>query len=143
MQLTNQQVEDAIAALEHFNPPVHLRAKLRLNRSLRKLIQARQDKEHDRIRLSYGVVKDKTRKTEPGGAVVLTAEEAAEAQDLYKGLMREKVEVELYPLEVYDSEAGQKPADPELAVDASKIALDNRILSALLDVVLVETGTLD
>lgn len=138
MRLTNQQIDDAILALEAFNPACHFRTKMRLNRNLRKLLSARQDKEHDRIRLTYSVVKDKSRKSEANGSIQLTAEEAVEAQDAYKRLMKTEVEVEIHPVEIYDGEAGQKPKDPELAIDLSKVPLDNRILTSLLDVVFGE-----
>jgi hypothetical protein len=139
MLITNQQVEDAIAALEAFNPAINFRAKLRLNRNLRQLTQARQNKEHDRIRLAHSVVKDKTKKME-AGSVTLTNEEAAELQAEYKTLMQTQVEVDLRPLTIYDGRDSKAPKDLDFAIDASVIALDNRVLSSLLDVVLVEAS---
>lgn len=130
MKLTNQQIEDAVLALEQFNPPVHLRAKLRLSRNLRALDAARKDKEHDRIRMAHAVVKDKERKAE-GGQVGLTVGEAEILQGEYQELMATAVDVEIHPIEIYDSTAGPQPKDPSIAIDAATIPIDNRVLSAL------------
>ena len=131
MKLTNQQIEDAILALDQFNPPVHLRAKMRLSRNLRMLDAARKDKEHDRIRLVHSVVRDKTRKVDAGSSVPLTVEEAEELQAQYKVLMGLTVEVDIHPVEIYDSSDGPQPKDPQIAIDASVIPIEGRILAAL------------
>lgn len=141
-ELTNQQIEDAVLALEVFNPSVSLRCKLRLSRNLRHLNAARHAKEHDRTRLVYSAITDKTKKPEQNqqGGVVLTPEEQLRFNPEYRALMDEKQKVEVHPVEIYDSEVGQSPLDPEHSIDISKTKVPNDVLSRLIDVVLFEHG---
>lgn len=141
MLLTNQRIEEALLALDQFNPTCELRIKLRLNRNLRALRNAHQNKEHDRIRLAYSVAKDKTKKAEPGAQLDLTTEELAELQVCYRDLMATEVEVDLHPVYLWDAEEGRLLPDEQedFALDVNAIQIDNRTLSALLDVVLFES----
>jgi len=121
MTLTNQQIEEAIGALGTFNPPIHLRGKIRLSQNLRALEQARKVKEHHRIRLAHSVIKDKDRKVAEQG-LPMTVEEAAQLQAEYAELMAMEVEVDIRPLEVWDSSAeGTAPDDEEIAIDLAKL----------------------
>lgn len=138
MKLTNQQVEDAAIALEQFNPAVNLETKLRLARNLRKLTQKRQDKEHDRVRLAYSVISDKTKRPEnPNQQLILTAEEQIRLQPEFRALMEEEVEVEIHPVHLVDSEVGQQPTD-KWFIDVSKCPIRNEILAPLTDIVFIE-----
>jgi hypothetical protein len=137
--LTNQQVEEAVHALTHFNPECSMKTKMTLARNLRKLSSARTDKEHARIKLVNSIVQDKTRKPEPGEQNIrLSAGEQELLAPRYKELMETKVEVEIHPIEIYDSAAGMKPADPAHALDISKSPFPNELIAALIDVVLFE-----
>lgn len=141
MKLTNQQVENAVNALTQFNPACNLKTKLRLSRNLRKLVQALQDKEHDKQRLLCAAVRDKARLQTANGSVPLNAEEMQQFQKEHEQLMQEAVEVELQPIALYDSkvEPHEKgPKDLTHAIDVSEVAVPNSVLMALVDVVFVE-----
>lgn len=135
MKLTNKQIEDAMVALEQFNPAVSLKLKLRLSRNLRKLRQAHSEKEQDRIALMHGVVKDKNRQA-VNGQIPLTAEEMGEFSKAYRGLMTESQEVEVHQVQIADStelDANTRLSDD--ALDAHKIPVPNAVLEALIDVI--------
>ncbi len=139
MKLTNQQIEDACMALEVFNPAVSLKCKLRLSRNLRKLTTARQDKEHDRLRLCYANVADKTKVPQQGQQVILSAEEQLKFQPEYQKLMQEEVEVEVHPIKLWDASEspGALPGADECAIDISTTPIPNEVLSRLIDIVFV------
>lgn len=137
MKLTNQQITDARAALEVFNPKVDLKTKLRLSRNLRKLTSAWQDLEHDRTRLIYSHVQDKSKKVDPQTA--LNAQEYETFQTEYQKLLAEEVEVEIHEIYIFDSETQAVPGD--VAIDLHKTAIENGILARLIDIVLIECPT--
>lgn len=141
MELTNQQIENAALALEIFNPSVSLKTKLRLARNLRKLTIARQDKEFDRTRLVYSAMGDKTKKPEldTKGSIQLTAEEQLRFNPELEALMQIKQNVEIHPIELYDSSVGQKPTDEAHSIDLAKVPIENDVLSRLIDIVFVES----
>lgn len=139
MQLTNEQVENAVVALEAFNPAVEAKTKYRLSRNLRKLTKVRQDKEFDRVRFCYAAMKDKTKQpTNPQQPVILTPEEQLTFQADYRKLLATEVEVELQPVYLYDGTAGQAVPEGECAIDISKVPIPNGVLQHLIDVVLIE-----
>lgn len=142
MQLTNQQIADAVVALEQFNPPCSFKAKMRLNRNLRKLRSKQQDSEHDRLRLVYSNVTDKNQRPAPGQQITLSPEEHLRFMPEFEKLMDAKVDVEIHAIEIFDGSAGEKPAfnDPDSAIDTSVVELPNHILNRLIDVVFVEPG---
>lgn len=136
--ITNEQVEQAIHALNEWNPEVSFEVKLRLNRNLRKLSGLQSDKRTEHTKLIYSVVKDKdARKIEGHQGIILNVEEAERLQPQVAKLMSAAVEADVHPIEIYDStESDSKPANPKFAVDLATVAVPNHILSALLDVVL-------
>lgn len=141
-ELTNQQIEDAVLALELFNPAVSLKTKLRLSRNLRKLTAARHEKEHDRTRLVYSAITDKSKKPEQNqqGGVVLTPEEQLRFNPEYRALMSITQKVEIHPIELYDSSIEQEPIDPDHAINVHDVPIPNDVLCRLLDIVLFEHG---
>ena len=140
MRLSNQRIEDASLALENFRPDCELRIILRLNRNLRALRAARDAKEHDRVRIAYGAVKDRTKLHEPGAPLNLTPDEAADLQSKYQELMATEVEVDLLPVYVIDG-LHDKHYSKEVeafALDICGNPIETPVLTALLDVVLFE-----
>lgn len=135
MKLTYQEIETAALALQGFNPECSLSVKVKLARNLRKLQQALQEKEQDRMVLQFNAVKDRSRMG-TDGKLNMTAEEMQAAQEAYRALMRTDTEVDLHPIPIYDgSLGGEKPKD---GIDLSATPMPNVVLQALVDVVLVE-----
>lgn len=140
IKLTYQQVENAVAALEAFNPPVNLKTKLRLNRNLRRLLTVNQDIQHDKRRLTLAAVQDKSKRSEGPQGISLTAEELEKLQPEIQKLMKIETEVDdIHAIELFDGSGDAQPNDPDFSIDISKkeLAIPNEILGRLVDVVFV------
>lgn len=139
VELTYQQVEEALQALQDFNVACSLRTKLRLARNMRKLANLRTDKEHVRHRLANEVIEDKSRKPDPGQqGLALSVAEQDKLAPQYEKLMKTVVEFDCHPIYLYDSVVGQQPKDKDHDIDISTIKLYNHLLAALVDIVLFE-----
>jgi hypothetical protein len=142
MRLEKGFIDDLVAALRAFNPECTLRTKMRLNRNLRRLIAAQKEKNEDRQFLALETIGDKNRKIDPGN-LQMTVAEAQELQKECRKMDKETVEIEIHPVEIYDSSAGETAAEKELAIDVSELSAEfsqNSLLNVLLDVVLVAKG---
>lgn len=136
MKLTNQQILDAVAALELFNPSVSFKVKTRLNRNLRKLNSAKHDFDHDRSRLVSSAYLDKTKRPDKSEGSPLTPEEQLRYQKDLRQLLAEEVEVEIHPVELYDG-SESKPEDTKGSIDLAEVAIPNEIYSRLIDIILI------
>jgi hypothetical protein len=81
-------------------------------------------------------VKDKTVRPDNEQGVKLSVEEHLEFAPKYQKLMETEVEVDIHPIELFDSSEEQKPKDPDHAIDVSKVQAHNQLLGPLIDVVL-------
>ncbi|HYE32111.1 MAG TPA: hypothetical protein VEH27_11830 [Methylomirabilota bacterium] len=133
-QLTNQQIEDALAALQTFKPDANLEAKLRLNRNFRKLQVAWREKESDREMLLWSAMSDQTKRPEANSNTLLSPEEQRRFKPELRTLMQKQVEVEIHPLEFFDSREGETPKEPKFAIDAAKLKEVPEELGVLLEV---------
>lgn len=139
MELTNYQIDNVTNALTRFNPPdVPGKTTTRLARNLRKFKSAWDDIQHDRVRLAASVVADQN-KTNQNGQLLLSAAEQKQFEGKWEELLAEKQDVEVHQIELYFSDDDETPKDPKHAIDRSKTSISPDILSALIDVVLVET----
>lgn len=131
MELTNTQIEEACEALASFNPKVETKVKFRLARNLRHLNNARREKEYDRLTLLWQSVTDQTKRPEHESQLRLTPAEQKAFNEKYRELMKQTQEVEIHPIKVYDSEAGETV--PECGIDISKVGIPNQVLAILVD----------
>lgn len=141
MELTNHQIDSALSALTRFNPDIEvpLKVELKLCRNHRKLKNAWDDVQHDRIRLAASVVADQS-KVNPNGNLALSAAEQQKFEEKWEGLLQERQDVDVHPLELYSSKDGERPKDPPNSIDRSKIKIDNAALASLIDIVFIESN---
>lgn len=139
MEITNQQIIECSQALQTLNSPnLPWKTRLRLDRNLRKLNNAAADYEFSRSRLEWSVKKDQTKSShKQDGTPDLTPEEHLLFQEKLQALFREKAEVEVHQVELYDSAEGQVPTE-EASLDLANITLAPRQRATLLDVVFKE-----
>ena len=149
MQLTNAQIDEALSALQRFNPgDVCLKTEMRLARNHRKLKAIWVDTQSDRTRMATSCIVDKSKASTQGaeGKLNLTASEEMEFQEKWKEVLKLTQEVDIHPIELYkslhnDEPTGIVPSDVNFSIDMSKVKVTRDIQSALIDVVFVEAGT--
>lgn len=137
VKLTYEQAEMALRALSQFNPPISINGKIAIARNLTKLKEISSEREHLRAMLVFESIEDKNKKLDGNLNAVLTPKEQLVFQPKWKELLKTQVEVDFWPLYIFDSSEGA-PKNPPLAVDISKWPLPTELLEPLLDILIVD-----
>ena len=146
MKLNYKLIIEATQALNGFNPPsgIPWKAQFRLDRNLRKLNNAGGDFELFRNRAQWSVKKDQTKASNrPDGSAELTPEEHLAFSEKLAKLFIEEAEVEIFPVELIDTDDSQLPTDEEHFVDVHALKNANYPLSRAVRSTLTEAGVFE